>query len=100
MREIVVTADALGDTPAVVLDQYLTPFQVTYAKSGSGTVQVSLTDPYPVQNGNFVAPNFVWETAPDITPNAPGFLGQPFRAIRLTGAAQGNTLTVIQAGIK
>jgi hypothetical protein len=100
MREIVVTVDVFGNTPAVVLDQYLTPFQVTYAKSGSGTVQVSLTDPYPVQNGSFVTANFVWETAPDLPPNATGFLGQPFRAIRLTGASQGETLTVIQSGVK
>lgn len=100
MREVVVTADVTGNTPAVVLDQYLTPFQVTYAKSGSGTVQVSLTNPYPVVNQDFVTANFVWETAPDLTPNAAGFLGQPFRAIRLTGASQGDTLTVIQAGVK
>lgn len=100
MREVVVTADVLGDTPPVVLDQYLTPFQVTYAKSGSGTVQVSTTDPYPVVNQDFVAPTFTWVTAPDLAPNATGFLGQPFRAIRLTGASQGDTLTVIQSGVK
>jgi hypothetical protein len=100
MREIVVTANADGDTPAVVLDQYLTPFSVTYGKTGSGDVEITLTDPYPVENGEFVAPTFVWATAPTAAPNAVGFLGQPYRAIRLSGGAEGDTLTVIQAGVK
>lgn len=100
MREIVVTADATGDTQAVVLDQYLTPFQVSYAKTGSGTVQVSLTDPFPVENGDFVAATFTWITAPTTAPNTATFLAQPYRAIRLQGGAEGDTLTVVQAGVK
>lgn len=101
MREVIVTADSTGNTAPVVLDQYITPFQVTYASSNSSaTVQVSNTDPYPVVNGNFATANFVWSTAPTTSPNAAGFLGQPYRAIRLTGAASGNTLTVVQSGIK
>ena len=50
MREIIVTADATGATAPVVLDQYQNPASVTYAKTGSGTVQVTLTDPYPKVN--------------------------------------------------
>ena len=103
MRQTTVTVPSLlGSTvtPPVVLDQYLTPFEVSYAKTGSGTVQVSLSDPFPVENGNFVAPTFTWITAPTDAPNSATSLGQPFRAIRLSGAAPGDALTVVQAGVK
>ena len=100
MREIVVTADVTGATPPVVLDQYQHPFQVSYANSGSGTVQVTLSDPFPLVNGVFTTPTFVWVTAPTTAPNAAGFLGQPYRAIRISGGAQGDTLTVLQSGVK
>lgn len=100
MRQVTVTANNSGDTPAVVLDQYIAPFQVTYSKTGSGTVQVSTADPYPLENGNFVAPTFGWVSAPTTAPNTATFLAQPFRAIRLTGGTSGDTLTVIQSGVK
>ena len=100
MRQVTVTADATGVTTPVVLDQYITPFQVTYSKTGSGTVQVTATDPYPVENGNFVSATFTWITAPTSAPNTATFLAQPYRAIRLSGGAQGDTLTVIQSGVK
>ena len=101
MREIVVTVGAGGTTVPVPLDQYQAPFQVTYVNSGSGTVQVSASDPFPQSvTGSYVAPTFTWVTAPTTAPSATGFLGQPYRAIRLSGGAQGDTLTVIQAGVK
>lgn len=100
MRQTTVTANASGDTPVVVLDQYIAPFQVTYSKTGSGTVQVTTTDPYPRVNGNFTTASFTWVTAPTTAPNAANFIGQPYRAIRLTGGAEGDTLTVIQAGVR
>jgi hypothetical protein len=100
MRQVTVTADATGVTTPVVLDQYIAPFQVTYSKTGSGTVQVTATDPYPVENGNFVSATFTWITAPTAAPNTATFLAQPYRAIRLSGAAEGDTLTVIQSGVK
>ena len=77
MRQVTVTADATGVTTPVVLDQYITPFQVTYSKTGSGTVQVTATDPYPVENGNFVSATFTWITAPTSAPNTSTFLAQP-----------------------
>ena len=101
MREVIVTVPTAGTTTdAVVLDQYIAPFQVSYVNSGSGTVQVSQTDPYPVVNGNFTTASFTWITAPTATPNTATFLAQPFRAIRLSGATAGDTLTVVQSGIK
>lgn len=109
MRQVTVTADISSgggsptySTTPVILDQYLTPFQVTYALSSgaTGTVKVSTTDPFPVDNQDFVEADFVWVDAPTTGPNATGFLGQPFRAIYLTGSAQGDTLTVIQSGDK
>jgi hypothetical protein len=99
MRQVKVTADSTGVTTPVVLDQYISPFQVTYSNSGSGTVQVTATDPYPVENGNFVSATFTWITAPTAAPNTATFLAQPYRAIRLSGAAEGDTLTVIQSGV-
>ena len=100
MRQTTVTAGASGATSAVVLDQYQNPFSVSYAKTGSGTVQVSLTDPYPVVNGDFTTASFTWVTAPTTSPNAAGFIGQPYRAIRLSGGAEGDTLTVVQSGVQ
>lgn len=100
MREITVTANSGGDTQPVILDQYQNPFSVTYSHSGSGTVQVSLTDPYPKVNGDFVEATFVWQAAPTTAPNAPGFLGQPFRAIRVYDGDAYETLTVVQSGVK
>lgn len=103
MRQVTVTVPSLlgsTTTTPVILDQYISPFEVTYSKTGSGTVQVSTTDPYPVENGNFVAATFAWIAAPTGAPNSATSLGQPFRAIRLSGAAPGDTLTVIQAGVK
>ena len=100
MREVKVTI-AVGDTtsPVVPLDQYIAPFSVTY-KASAGTVQVTYDDPFTNSiTGTYVAPVLNWITAPTDGPNAAGFLGQPFKAIRLSGSA-GDTLTVIQAGIK
>lgn len=100
MRQTTVTAGVSGATSAVILDQYQNPFNVSYVKTGSGTVEVSLTDPFPVENGNFVTATFTWITAPTTSPNAAGFLGQPYRAIRLSGGASGDKLTVVQSGVK
>jgi hypothetical protein len=107
MREVKVTADISsgGGSPTystipVILDQYIAPFQVSYAKTGTGTVEVSLTDPYPVVNQVFTEATFTWITAPTTAPNAATLLAQPYRAIRLTGGASGDTLTVVQAGVK
>lgn len=101
MREIKVTVPAAATVTApVVLDQYIAPFQVSYVKTGSGTVEVSQTDPFPVVNQNFTTPTFVWVTAPTDAPNTANLLAQPYRAIRLSGATAGDTLTVVQAGVK
>lgn len=104
MRQTTVTANIDNgtnyDSLPVVLDQYISPNSVSYAKTGSGTVEVTLTDPFPKVNGNFTAPSFTWITAPTGAPNSTTSLGQPFRAIRLAGAADGDTLTVVQAGVK
>jgi hypothetical protein len=105
MRQVTVQADILVtgttySTQPVIIDQYISPNAVTYSKVGNGTVQVSTTDPYPVVAQNFTTASFTWVTAPTGAPNADGFLGQPFRAIRLTGATGGDSLTVIQAGVR
>jgi hypothetical protein len=101
MREIVVTIPTGGTTTdPVILDQYQAPFQVTYANSGSGTVQVSVTDPYPLVNGVFTTATFAWISAPTTAPNTATFLAQPYRAMRINGGTAGDTLTVIQSGVK
>lgn len=98
MRQVTVTVatGSLSSDP-IIIDQYISPNAVTYS-AVTGTVQVSTTDPYPVVDQNFTTASFTWITAPTAYPNAVGFLGQPYRAIRITGATGGNTLTVIQAG--
>ena len=99
MRQVTVTVDSDGTTTPVVIDQYISPNNVSYS-ADSGTVEVTLTDPYPVVNQDFVEADFTWVTAPTGAPNAVGFLGQPFRAIRVTGGTPGDTLTVVQAGVR
>ena len=100
MREVIVTIPAAAtESAAVPLDQHIAPFSVTY-KASAGTVQVTYDDPFTNSiTGTYVAPSLTWITAPTDSPNGTGFLGQPFKAIRLSGTA-GDTLTVIQAGIK
>lgn len=104
MRQVIVTANIADGgnfkTVPVILDQYLTPFQVSYISSNDGQVQVTFTDPYPVVNQNFVEADFDWMNAATTYPNAGNFLGQPVRAVRLSGATEGTTLTVIQSGDK
>ena len=101
MREIDVTIPTSATaTDPIILDQYQAPFQVTYAKSGTGTVEVSVTDPYPVSGVTFTTATFAWITAPTTAPNTATFLAQPYRAMRLSSGAAGDTLTVIQSGVK
>ena len=96
MREVIVTVSGVsGQTTPVVLDQYIAPFQVSYVNSGSGTVQVTYTDPYPVVNQNFTEASFTWVTGP-----TGGFIGVPVRAVRINGGVTGDTLTVVQSGVK
>lgn len=100
MRQVVVTIPtAETTTDPVILDQYQAPFQITYVNSGSGTVQVSATNPYPVVNGDFTTASFTWVTAPTSAPNTTSFLAQPYRAMRISGGTAGDTLTVIQSGV-
>ena len=101
MREVIVTIPADATVSAAVpLDQYISPFSVTY-KASAGTVQVTYDDPFTNSiTGTYVAPVLNWISAPTTSPNATGFLGQPFKAIRLSAGTPGDTLTVIQAGIK
>ncbi len=90
MRQVTVA----GGTP-VPIDQYLTPINVAYVASG-GTVQVSYTDPFPLDAQGYpdpAGPTFVWVPAA-----ASPIVNDPIRAIQTTGS--GNTLTVIQAGVR
>ena len=96
MREVTVIASGVsGQTTPVVLDQYIAPFQVSCVKSGSGTLEVTYTDPYPVVNQNFTEANFAWVTGP-----TGGFIDFPVRAVRLNGGVTGDTLTIVQSGVK
>ena len=108
MRQVTVTAVSNGEdpevfeTPPVIVDQYQDPTAITFYTDSGGDVKVSYADPYPVVNGDFVEQtNWDWQ-APDLTqfPNGTNFIGQPIRAIYLTNATDGDTLTVIQAGVK
>mgnify|MGYP006266662713 CR=1 FL=1 len=92
MRQVTVAAD----TP-VPIDQYLTPINVSYVATGGGTVQISYSDPYPLDAFGRPLPGpatFTWVSAP-----ASPIVNQPFRAIQITGGTN-STLTVIQAGVR
>jgi len=92
MRQITVGADVL-----VPIDQYLTPINVSYVATGGGTVQISYSDPFPLNAQGYpvaTAPTMTWVAAP-----ASPIANQPFRAIQVTGGVN-STLTVIQAGVR
>jgi len=92
MRQITVGADVL-----VPIDQYLTPINVSYVATGGGTVQISYSDPFPLDAQGYpvpTAPSMTWVTAP-----ASPIVNQPIRAIQVTGGTN-STLTVIQAGVR
>ena len=92
MRQVTVGADVL-----VPIDQYIAPVNVSYVATGAGTVQISYTDPFPLDAQGYpvpTAPTMTWITAP-----ASPIVNQPFRAIRVTGGTA-PTLTVIQAGVR
>jgi hypothetical protein len=92
MRQLTVEADVL-----VPIDQYIAPVNVSYVATGGGTVQISYTDPFPLNAQGYpvpTAPTMTWITAP-----ASPIANQPFRAIRVTGGTS-STLTVIQAGVR
>jgi hypothetical protein len=91
MRQVTVGADVL-----VPIDQYLTPINIAYVAS-SGTVQVSYSDPFPLNAQGYpvpTAPTMTWVAAP----TSP-IKDDPIRAIRVTGGTT-PTLTVIQAGVR
>lgn len=92
MRQVTVGADVL-----VPIDQYIAPVNVSYVATGAGTVQISYTDPFPLDAQGYpvpTAPTMTWISAP-----ASPIVNQPFRAIRVTGGTS-STLTVIQAGVR
>jgi hypothetical protein len=92
MRQLTVGADVL-----VPIDQYIAPVNVSYVATGGGTVQISYTDPFPLDAQGYpvpTAPTMTWISAP-----ASPIVNQPFRAIRVTGGTT-PTLTVIQAGVR
>lgn len=92
MRQVTVAADV-----PVPIDQYLTPINVSYVATGGGTVQISYSDPFPLDAQGRPLPGpavFVWVAAP-----ASPIANHPFRAIQITGGTN-STLTVIQAGVR
>lgn len=92
MRQVTVGADVL-----VPIDQYVAPVNVSYVATGGGTVQISYTDPFPLNAQGYpvaTPPVMTWVTAP-----ASPIVNQPIRAIQVTGGV-GSTLTVIQAGVR
>ena len=105
MREVIVIANIpeMGgtfSTVPVILDQYIAPFQVSFSTSVDGNAELSYTDPFPVDNQDFVEANFDWLPIDPNYPNGDNYLGLPARAIRLSGATEGAIFTVIQSGVK
>lgn len=92
MRQVTVAADVV-----VPIDQYLTPINVAYVGTGGGSVEVTYTNPFPLDAQGRPDPNpptFIWTAAP----TSP-IKDDPIRAIRITGGTN-STLTVIQAGVR
>ena len=92
MRQVTVAANV-----PVPIDQYLTPINIAYVATGSGTVEVSYTNPFPLDAQGYPetnGPTLVWQAGP----SSP-IKDDPIRAIRVTGGTN-PTLTVIQAGVR
>lgn len=117
MRPIYLSANtnALGVSAPVVLDQYLTPFNVTLAvelfgNTGGGasyTVQYSLDDPYGTYAVDYNT-NATWYNHPTLVTlaaDATDVFYTPVRAVRMltttpgTGGTQTPRLVIVQAGV-
>ena len=110
MRQVIQTysfADegSSGVTYPVVMDQYISPFNVSVAivptDTATYTVQHTFDDPFAT---DFTPATAVWFSHPDLTSesgNNDGNYAFPVRAIRLNVSAADNDVTfyVTQAGI-
>lgn len=109
MRPTVVTVTgSSGISSPVVLDYFLSPFNVGLAVTATGTisakVQVSYDDPFAVYATDYNTDG-VWfdhATLTSITGNAQGSQTAPVRAVRLNKASgtPAVKLTVIQSGAR
>lgn len=118
MRSVVVQAPAsTGDSPPVILDQYLTPqsvgVEIAFPGSASATCSLewSLDDPYATYATSYAA-NANWFADKNLTAITSLTAGTPIdaagnsipvRALKLTNTAwiSGQpTLTVVQVGIR
>jgi hypothetical protein len=109
MRAVNVVLTATGNSAPVVLDQYISPFNITLALVVSGTntttVQFTADNPAAVYVTNYNT-NATWFNHPDMnsmTVNEIGNIAFPVRAVRLNCSAYTSgsaTLTILQAGIK
>lgn len=117
MRPVTVLASTLagGVSAPIVLDQYLTPFNVTltlelFGNTGGGvsyTVQYSNDDPYGVYAVNYNT-NANWyphSTLVNLAADATDVYYTPVRATRIltntpgTGGTQTPQMQIIQAGV-
>lgn len=117
MRPIYLTANTLasGLSAPVILDQYLTPFNVTLAlelfgNTGGGasyTVQYSLDDPYASYTVDYNT-NATWYNHPtllNLAADATDVFYTPVRSVRIltntpgTGGTQTPRLVIVQAGV-
>jgi len=117
MRPVIAIASTsvAGLSEAVILDQYLTPFNVTlsvelFGNTGGGanyTVQYSPDDPYATYATSYNV-NANWyshSTLVNLAADATDVFYTPVRACRIltntpgTGGTQTPQLTVIQAGV-
>jgi hypothetical protein len=110
MRQVILTysfadSGAAGVTAPVVLDQYISPFNVSLAIVPAGTatytVQYTFDDPFAT---DFTPGTATWFNHPDLTSesgNNDGNFAFPVRATRLNVSATDDNVTfyVTQAGI-
>ena len=102
MRPITQSRTAAGSTPAVPMDQYISPFNVGFGVVVTGTVNYTVQHTFDDIFDGDVTPT--WFNHPVIasqTANQDGNYAFPVTAIRLTvNSGSGTaTITIVQAGM-
>jgi len=106
MRSISVKVTSAGNSSPIVLDQYISPFNIGFGAVVTGTcnytIQHSFDNPLAAGYNAATATWFPHPTVQNATTNQDGNYAFPVLAIRLVnnaGTTGSVTLTVIQAGV-
>lgn len=102
MRQQTITKTDTGASSALIMDTYISPFNVGFGAVVTGTATYTVQHTFQNPNdGSVTATWFDHPVVDDLTVNADGNYAFPVAAIRLniTAVSGSVVLTVIQAGL-